>query len=129
MKFQNVTSKQQIMDFIKNEHITIKQREGGSTFTGAAEWYIKDGHWGHEYVITQDKQMPNRYMLSAMCSDAYDIPFQIVFTTEAKPKSVVEVEYGKKGLRSRTYRTDSGLKWTKAIVLLVSAIIQHGYCN
>lgn len=129
MKFQNVTSKQRAQDFVENEQVTIEPREGGSAITGAPAWHIKNGRWGHEYELTQDKDEPNRYSLTAWCSDPSDIPFTVTFTTEQKPRGIVEILSAVKGFKSRRCTTDKTLKWSLPVVTMATGLIQHGYCN
>lgn len=129
MKFQNATSKQQAQDFVKNEKIIVEQREGGSAISGAPAWLIKNGRWRHEYELTQDKDDPNRYSVSAWCSDPSDIPFTVTFTTEQKPRGIVEVLSAGKGWRNRICKTDRTLKWTLPVITMASTLIQHGYCK
>ena len=117
------------MDFIENEHITIKQREGGSTILGAPTWCIKNGKWGHEYELTQDKDDPNKYSLAALCSDPSDIPFMVTFSTEQKPRGIVEVLSAVKGFKSRRCTTDKNLKWALPGVTMATGLIQHGHCK
>lgn len=129
MKFQNVTPRKDVENYITESEITIERKDGGSTFTGAPTWYIKNGRWGHEYQLTQDIENPNKYGISAICSDPYDTPFTIEFTTEQKPNSVVEVLSAVKGFHSRRCTSDRTLQWTRAVTLFISTLIQYGYCK
>lgn len=129
MKFQNATSRRQAQDFVKNEEIIVEQREGGSTISSAPAWLIKNGRWGHEYTLTQDIENLNKYSIIAICSDPYDTPFTIEFTTEQKPHGIVEVLSANKGWSNRICKTDRTLKWTLPVITMASALIQHGYCK
>lgn len=125
MKFQNITSKRQVKESIEAEQITVSPQAGYNPITQG--WNIKNGKWGHEYVLRQSRTDRTHYCISAVCLDPYDIPFSIEFATEQKPNSIVEVLRAEKG--SRTYKSDKMLKWTKPIALLASTLIQHGYCK
>ena len=125
MKFQNITSQKQAKESIEAEQITVSPRDGYTP--GAKEWHVRYGRWGHEYVIAQSSLDKNRYSIYSICRDISDIPFTIEFITEQKPESIVEVLWARKN--SRTYQTEDKLKWTKAIALFASTLIQHGYCN
>lgn len=129
MKFQNVTTRKGAKNYITEAGVIIERKAEGSTFAGAPTWYIKNGRWGHEYTLTQDIENLNKYSIIAICSDPYDTPFTIEFTTEQKPRSFVEVLSAVKGFHARRCKSERSLQWTRNVTLFISTLIQHGYCK
>lgn len=129
MKFQNVTTRKGAKNYITEAGVIIERKAEGSTFAGAPTWYIKNGRWGHEYILTQDIEKLNKYSIIAICSDPYDTPFTIEFTTEQKPNGFVEVLSAVKGFHARRCKSERSLQWTRPVTLFISTLIQYGYCK